>query len=81
MIHFNQKSSSIRALLGLGLVALASATASAAAGVDDADVQATATASKDTVGVADPFNVTIEAVVPESVKVRFPEICRTSGRL
>ena len=55
-------------------MAAASATASAATPIDDGDVQATATASKSTVGVADPFNVTIEAVAPEGVTVRFPEV-------
>ena len=74
MFHFNQKSSSIRTLLCLSLVAFASATASAAIAIDDGDVEVTATASKNTVGVADPFNVTIKAVAPDGVTVRFPEI-------
>ena len=46
---------------------------------NNANVQTTATASKNTVGVADPFNVTIEAVAPEGVTVRFPEVGDRAG--
>ena len=74
MFHFNRKSNSIQTFLCLSLVAFASATVSAATVIDDGDVEVTATASKNTVGVADPFNVTIEAVAAEGITVRFPEI-------
>ena len=74
MIHFNQKIRSIQTLLCLSLMACASATASAATAIEDGDVHATATASKSTVGVADPFSVTIEAAAPEGITVRLPEV-------
>ena len=73
MNRFNQKFKSVQTLVCLSLLAFAT-TASAAIAIDDGDVQATAVTSKDTVGVADPFNVTIEAIAPEGVKVRFPEV-------
>ena len=79
MSNFNPKITPVRALLCLSLLAFTGATASAAVANDDTHVQATATASKNTVGVADPFNVTIEAVVPEGVAVRFPEVGDQAG--
>ena len=78
MNHFNQKFSSKGTFFCLSLLALVGGTASAAT-IDDGDVQVTATASKTEVSVADPFNVTIEAVVSEGNTVRFPEIGEQAG--
>ena len=58
----------------ISLLAFTTAQSAAAAPTDDASVSVTATVSKNTVGVADPFTVTIEAIAPASVSVRFPRI-------
>ena len=80
MNRFNKTTRlAIATLVCTGMAAFTDAAASAATAFDDANVQATATASKNSVGVADPFNVTIEAVAPEGVTVRFPEVGDRAG--
>ena len=73
MSHLKHKSSPTRILLCLSLLAFTGVTASAATTINDAKVTAAATASKNTIGVADPFNVTIEAIASEGFSVRFAE--------
>ena len=61
-------------LFGLSLIAFTGAAASAAPPLDDSNVSVTANISRQTVGVADPFKLTIEATAPEGIAVRFPDI-------
>ena len=80
MNHFSKKNIPVGTLLCcLSLLALTAATASAAIVNDNANVQVTAVASKNSVGVADPFRVTIKAVAPEGVVVSFPKIGDQAG--
>ena len=55
------------------------ATGAYASKTDKSEIKATATASRTTVGVAEPVEVTIEVIAPEGVTVRFPEISEKVG--
>ena len=79
MNRFTQKSGLIQALVCLSLLALIGTTTSAAIPTENRDVQVTATASRNTIGVADPVKVTIQAIAPEGVNVRFPEVGQQVG--